>query len=214
MDLPDTANHHLVVSLQTATVLRMAASWDASAFLAWLCGSSHDPDSARQWVTTAAGHRVDAARVNRLPVAFLAACTGTPAPHLANLPEAARNAALILGLGPALGIPVTPEERKAFDALPFTAKPLGAAVQIGLAAGSERKPGFGSALFHQWAGGISGGAITVDLANIDHINSVMIAWLLQLVQSAKPTPVEVRRAKPGVSTQLKQLRLDHLLRMA
>jgi hypothetical protein len=38
--------------------------------------------------------------------------------------------------------------------------------------------------------------------------------MLQIVQAAKPTPVQVRRAKPQVATQLKQLRLDHLMAIA
>ena len=55
--------------------------------------------------------------------------------------------------------------------------------------------------------------MVIDCHRIEHVNSVLIAWMLQIVQSSKPMQVQVRRTKPQVGTQLRQLRLDHLMKI-
>lgn len=65
--------------------------------------------------------------------------------------------------------------------------------------------------YHQWAAGVDGAAIRLDLHRTAHVNSVFIAWLLQLAQAARPLRVLVCRAGAQVRAQLRQLRLDHLV---
>jgi anti-anti-sigma regulatory factor len=85
------------------------------------------------------------------------------------------------------------------------------ALQLELPSQAERQSTFGQPFLHTWVGGVAAREIVIDCGRLEHVNSVLIAWMLQIVQSSKPTPVRIVRAKPQVSTQLKQLRLDHLM---
>jgi hypothetical protein len=53
-------------------------------------------------------------------------------------------------------------------------------------------------------------AITLDLSCFPFVNSVILGWLLRLVQAAGSTPVSVK-ANQRVVTQLRLLHLDRLV---
>lgn len=62
-----------------------------------------------------------------------------------------------------------------------------------------------------WISSVATEKVAVDLAEVQHINSVLVAWLLQLGQAAKPASFELRNVSRQVAIQLNQLRLNHLL---
>jgi len=53
--------------------------------------------------------------------------------------------------------------------------------------------------------------LIIDLEQLPHINSVLVAWILQLGQAAKPAVITLRNVNRQVNIQLTQLRLHHLL---
>lgn len=181
-----------------------------NALHAWLANPG---DAARlaALVAAAEGKAIDGIAIDRLPAQAIAACQEAESPRFDALRPAVRLAALICGLGPRLGIAATPEERHSLDAIPFQVRAKGEEIVVEIPLQGERRTGYGQPIFHQWAAGVQASAIAVDCSKLDHINSVFIAWLLQTVQSAKPVQVRVRSAKPQVRTQLRQLRLDHLV---
>ena len=66
-------------------------------------------------------------------------------------------------------------------------------------------------LSYAWLGHVTTPKVGVDLTEVLHINSVLVAWLLQLGQAAKPATFELRNVNRQVAIQLNQLRLNHLL---
>lgn len=74
-----------------------------------------------------------------------------------------------------------------------------------------QNPRMTTPLSYSWLGRVATVKVGVDLAEVAHINSVLVAWLLQLGQAAKPAAFELRNVSPQVAIQLKQLRLNHLL---
>ena len=162
-------------------------------------------------VAAAAGKAIDGIAIDRLPARAIAACLAAESPRFDALRPAVRLAALVCGLGPRFGIAVPPEEQQSLEAIPFQVRPQGEEILVEIPHQGERRPGYGQALFHQWAAGVQASAIAIDCSKLEHVNSVFIAWLLQTVQSAKPVPVCIRNARPQVSIQLRQLRLDHLV---
>ena len=74
-----------------------------------------------------------------------------------------------------------------------------------------QNPRMTTPLSYSWLGRVATVKVGVDLAEVAHINSVLVAWLLHLGQAAKPAAFELRNVSPQVAIQLKQLRLNHLL---
>lgn len=66
-------------------------------------------------------------------------------------------------------------------------------------------------LSYAWLERVATSMVGVDLSEVVHVNSVLVAWLLQLGQAAKPATFELRNVSRQVAIQLKQLRLNHLL---
>jgi len=67
------------------------------------------------------------------------------------------------------------------------------------------------AAFHSWLRGLTLVQVEVDLSAVEHINSVLVAWLLQLGQAAAPAKLQLSHVTRQAKTQLTQLRLDHLM---
>lgn len=100
-------------------------------------------------------------------------------------------------------------------AMPFaveTADPAGLRVSVEANAGQHA--GLAHPEAHDWAGGVEAPYIDVAMERVSHVNSVLVAWLLQVAQQARPGRLRVAGASPAVVTQLKQLRLDHLMTLA
>jgi hypothetical protein len=182
-----------------------------AAVTAWLAAPT---DPARLAALGQAG-MVVASTFDRLPVRALSALQATDAPRFRfREPKAAVRAALLVcDLGARCEQPPLADEQRDLDQLPFVVRFADGEVIAELSGSPERRNCFGQPLFHQWAGGIAADAVAVDCHRLDHINSVMIAWLLQLAQASKPARLHIRRAKQQVATQLKQLRLDHLMQI-
>ena len=64
---------------------------------------------------------------------------------------------------------------------------------------------------HSWGRGLSAASVIVDFAAVDMVNSVLVAWLLQLAQATRPASMLVRNARSLIVTQFKQLRLDQMM---
>ncbi len=64
-----------------------------------------------------------------------------------------------------------------------------------------------------WIQAISATSVLVDLGELPVVNSVLVAWLLQLGQYARPASMEVSNVNRQVAIQFNQLRLHHLLTM-
>jgi len=183
----------------------------AAVFTGWLAAPS---DPARLAALAEAG-TIQASSLDRLPARVLGVLLDPLTPRFrfrASRP-AVRAALLIAGLAARCEEAANGEEQRDLDQQPFVVRVVGDEVIAELSGSPDRRNSFGQPFYHQWASGITAGALAVDCHRLDHINSVMIAWLLQLAQSSKPAKLHVRRAKAQVVTQLKQLRLDHLIQI-
>lgn len=181
-----------------------------AALTAWLAAPA-DPQRIAALAAAASRDPIPASALDRIPVAGLNALMRADGVRFADLRPAVRAAVLITGLGPRLGVSPTAAERHDLDQMPFVVHTDGDRITADINAGPDRRHVFGQPLYHQWAGGVEASALIIDCHRVDHVNSVLIAWMLQVAQSAKPIRIKVLRARSQVVTQLKQLRLDHLM---
>lgn len=84
-------------------------------------------------------------------------------------------------------------------------------VAIAIQRTAGQNPRMTTPLSYAWLGRVATARVTVDLSEVQHINSVLVAWLLQLGQAAKPAAFELHHVSRQVAIQLNQLRLNHLL---
>lgn len=63
---------------------------------------------------------------------------------------------------------------------------------------------------YAWMRRLDAGRVIVDMALLPHINSVLVAWTLQIGQASKPATLTLRNISRQMHTQLTQLRLHHL----
>jgi len=154
---------------------------------------------------------LDCAGHPRLATEVLIAATKRPQPvALINTGLDLNWALTLLGLTGAVGV-TTRETLHARD-LPF---------QVGLEADGtvlvsvDRAVANNKLLYesasHSWGRGLLATQVVVDFAAVDFVNSVLVAWLLQLAQATKPAAMTVRSARSSIVTQFKQLRLDQMM---
>lgn len=82
-------------------------------------------------------------------------------------------------------------------------------LRLGREAGSHRL--LADAISHDWLRGLLADRLRIDLGELTHINSLLIAWLIQVSQAIAPGRVELANVHVQAATQLGQLRLTHLL---
>ncbi len=181
-----------------------------AALTAWLSAPS---ETARQQALVAASkiQPIDLANVDRLPVSGLIAWSTGDVPRLAGMRPHVRLAILTCGLGKRLGLEISASEATSLDQLPFIVRMRGEEIVVEVPRTSERSQSFSNPIYSQWVSGVAAARVVIDCTLLDHVHSVLIAWMLQLAQNAKPNSVRIRGAKPVVATQLRQLRLDHLM---
>jgi anti-anti-sigma regulatory factor len=181
-----------------------------AALTAWLA-SPADPQRLAALAAAARVAPIPAATIDRLSAECLHALMQSEDVRFADLRPAVRNAVLVAGLAARLSLVPDAAEQRDLDLMPFVLHTDGVQVVADVNGSAERRLAFGQPFYHQWAGGIDAASLVVDCHRVEHVNSVLIAWMLQVAQSAKPTRLKIRRAKAQVVTQLKQLRLDHLM---
>ncbi len=184
----------------------------SAALAAWLA-SPADPQRLAALVAAAAVTPIPGSTIERLPAEGIAALQRCEGVRFSALRPSVRAAALIAGLGARLDLKPSEEESRDLEHVPFTLHVAGREVVLEVCASSERRHNIGQPFYHQWASGVLADAMVIDCHRIEHVNSVLIAWMLQIVQSSKPMPVQVRRSRAQVGTQLRQLRLDHLMKI-
>lgn len=184
-----------------------------SAALATWLASPADPQRLAALVAAAAVAPIPGSTIERLPAEGIAALQRSEGVRFSALRPSVRAAALIAGLGARLDLKPNDEERRDLEHVPFTLHVAGREVVLEVCASSERRHNIGQPFYHLWAAGVVADAMVIDCHRIEHVNSVLIAWMLQIVQSSKPVPVQVRRTRAQVGTQLRQLRLDHLMKI-
>lgn len=64
---------------------------------------------------------------------------------------------------------------------------------------------------YEWIRGLDASAVVVDMSQIEHLNSLLVAWLLQINQGAGAGRCRLVQVGRQAVTQLSQLRLNHLL---
>jgi len=74
-----------------------------------------------------------------------------------------------------------------------------------------QNPWLTSPEIHDWLDGIVLSTLAIDLGRLEQINSMLVAWLLQLAQRLRPAPIEAFAIAPQVLIQLKQLRVDQMM---
>lgn len=67
---------------------------------------------------------------------------------------------------------------------------------------------------YEWIRGVDATAVILDLSQIEHLNSLLVAWLLQLNQGAGAGRCRLVQVGRQAVAQLSQLRLNHLLVVA
>jgi ABC-type transporter Mla MlaB component len=85
---------------------------------------------------------------------------------------------------------------------------------ISLQKGIGQNPHMNESISYEWIRGLEVKSVTIDLAHIDHLNSLLVAWLLQFNQGAGPNRCTLINVGRQAVTQLTQLRLNHLLVIA
>lgn len=64
---------------------------------------------------------------------------------------------------------------------------------------------------YEWLRGMEASAVVIDMSQIEHLNSLLVAWLLQMNQGAGVGRCRLIHVGRQAVTQLSQLRLNHLL---
>ena len=64
---------------------------------------------------------------------------------------------------------------------------------------------------YEWIRGLEATAVIIDMSQIEHLNSLLVAWLLQMNQGAGVGRCRLVQVGRQAVTQLSQLRLNHLL---
>ncbi len=95
--------------------------------------------------------------------------------------------------------------------LPFTVENRsGCVVVLNLDPAANNHPALATTASHKWIHGLRGKLI-VDFSRVPMINSSLCNWLVNLMRSAKPSPVSIIGANARVAETLRLLRLDTLL---
>lgn len=149
----------------------------------------------------------------RLPTTFLAAEDVAAGQwRLVGLPERGALALALLGLDRACGVAAPDGQRAFLGDPPFRLSLAGdGTITIVLAGGQPVSPRIEQEAAHLWIQALAPAAVVIDLARVPHLTSVVIAWMLQITQGAKPAPVRVVHANPMIVAQLRQLRLNYLM---
>lgn len=84
-------------------------------------------------------------------------------------------------------------------------------VALVLSKGIGQHPHMNEAASYEWIRGLDASVVEVDLSHIEHLNSLLVAWLLQLNQGAGPGRCRLIQVGRQAVAQLTQLRLNHLL---
>jgi hypothetical protein len=87
-------------------------------------------------------------------------------------------------------------------------------VRVLLHKGIGQHPHMNEAASHEWVRGLEATTVEVDLVHIEHLNSLLVAWLLQLNQGAGSGRCRLVQVGRQAVAQLTQLRLNHLLSIA
>ncbi len=176
--------------------------------------TTNDPTSAL--LATLSGNApvtVDCSAYPRLPVAFIDAAVKRPiAVALTNVQVDACWALHLLGLGERLRVD-SPMQTKPRD-IPFQLGMDGTGLLVSPDRTISQNKLLSDQVCHSWARGLLAETLTVDFAAVDQVNSMLVAWLLQLAQSARPAGMVVRNARAQILTQFKQLRLDQMMKLA
>ena len=80
-----------------------------------------------------------------------------------------------------------------------------------LSKGVGQHPHMAEAASYEWIRGLEATAVVIDLSQLEHLNSLLVAWLLQLNQGAGPGRCRLVNVGRQAVAQLSQLRLNHLL---
>lgn len=159
---------------------------------------------------------VDCDSVARLPVGVLAAAQEAAAAsngflRLQGLSTTARLALLV----------VDPDRRLAVDdpaRLPHVGErpfqvtiTVDGNVAVRLLKGIGQHVHLSESASYDWIRGLDANVVEVDLSQIEHLNSLLVAWLLQLNAGAGPGRCKLVRVGRQAVAQLSQLRLNHLL---
>jgi len=86
-------------------------------------------------------------------------------------------------------------------------------IHLAVHPGIGLNPRLSTPISHSWIGRIAAKRVLVDLGELSHVNSVLVAWLLQLAQAAKPAELVLINVNRQVTIQFKQLRLNHVLQV-
>lgn len=80
-----------------------------------------------------------------------------------------------------------------------------------LSKGIGQHPHMSDTASYEWIRGVDATSVVVDLSQIEHLNSLLVAWLLQLNQGAGAGRCRLAQVGRQAVAQLTQLRLNHLL---
>ena len=80
-----------------------------------------------------------------------------------------------------------------------------------LSRGIGQHPHMTDSASYEWIRGVDATAVEIDLVHIEHLNSLLVAWLLQLNQGAGAGRCRLVHVGRQAVAQLTQLRLNHLL---
>lgn len=149
----------------------------------------------------------------RLPTAFLAGRELAEGRwRFTGLPERGAVALALLGLDRACGVAVPDGLRAFLSDPPFQLSLSGdGTLTVAVGGGHPISPRIEQEAAHAWILALAPSAVVIDLGRVAHLTSVVIAWMLQITQGAKPAPVKVVRASAMVVAQLRQLRLNYLM---
>ncbi len=154
---------------------------------------------------------LDAAGLARFPCALLGAlANGQRRACVLGLDPAQADALAAVGAGAVLdlGAPVAPT-------MPFAGSIRGdGTVVLRLLPSALTHPGMPGDAAKGWIEHLDLVAVEIDLGALPAVNSVVIAWTLQVAHQLQGVPLRIAGASRQVATQLQQLRLDRILSIA
>jgi anti-anti-sigma regulatory factor len=158
--------------------------------------------------------------VARLPVGILAAAQEAAAAsngflRLEGLSASARLALQVVDPERRLAVDDPARQPQAVGERPFQVTiTTDGSVLVRLLKGIGQHAHLSESSSYDWIRGLDANVVEVDLSQIEHLNSLLVAWLLQLNQGSGAGRCKLVRVGRQAVAQLTQLRLNHLLTIA
>ncbi len=162
---------------------------------------------------------INCGNCDRIPSAFIAAALAATEKsqgylRLEELSTLAQVAIAMVDSLHRLAIPVPARTAAAVGERPFNVQlARDGHLEITLLKSVGQHPYMNDPQSHEWVRALEIPSVIIDLGQIEHLSSLLVAWLLQINQGVGMGRCQLKHVGRQAAAQLNQLRLNHLLKI-